>query len=673
MAFKDMKTAVEAQFQAMTEDFDDLFVTDVSKDELWDTYLNSFPEGTNPIFRERTVHDCQCCKQWIRRMGNVVGILGDEIVSLWDKATESDLGEYSVVAAALSEVVKSRPIRDVFLSQDKKIGVDHNFDNKDPDNILKFEHFFTDLPERFHVKHRIDEARGAARDDFQVFYRSLDEITLDAGESVLELIQQNSLYRGKEHEETVKLFIQQKIVFDATKDANIRAIYCWDKSRELRMRGRIRNTVIGTLLTDISEGKELDIAVSAFETKVAPQNYKRTTAIVTQSMVKKAEEKVQELGLERALHRRYAHADDITINNVIFADRATKEAAGLFDGLAQEKVDPRKFNKVEEVPIDTFVGEILPNVNTVEMMFENKHTNQLMSLIAPVNRDAPDILKWGNGFSWSYNGEVTDSIKERVKAAGGRVDGELRCSLSWYNYDDLDIHIKEPGGKHIYYGNDRSPMTKGNLDVDMNAGGRRSRDPVENITWPTRELMLEGNYELWVNNYTKRETTDEGFEIEIECRGEVFKFAYDKSVRNGQNIPVAIFEYSKESGVRIIKTDLTEANASREEWGINTQNFHSVKMILNSPNHWDDQAIGNKHWFFVLDECKQPGQARGLYNEFLRNDLNEHRKVFEMLGAKLKAEASDDQLSGLGFSSTQRNSVLCRVTGNIHRVLRVNF
>ena len=37
--------------------------TGVSKDALWDTYLASFPEGSNPVYKTRTEHDCQCCKQ----------------------------------------------------------------------------------------------------------------------------------------------------------------------------------------------------------------------------------------------------------------------------------------------------------------------------------------------------------------------------------------------------------------------------------------------------------------------------------------------------------------------------------------------------------------------------------------------------------------------------------
>jgi hypothetical protein len=99
----------------------------------------------------------------------------------------------------------------------------------------------------------------------------------------------------------------------------------------------------------------------------------------------------------------------------------------------------------------------------------------------------------------------------------------------------------------------------------------------------------------------------------------------------------------------------------------------TVDTILNSPNHWDGEETGNKHWFFILNGCKNPDNVRGFYNEFLNEELNPHRKVFEVLASKMKVEPSNDQLSGVGFSSTVRNSVLCKVSGSFNRVIKINF
>jgi hypothetical protein len=75
----------------------------------------------------------------------------------------------------------------------------------------------------------------------------------------------------------------------------------------------------------------------------------------------------------------------------------------------------------------------------------------------------------------------------------------------------------------------------------------------------------------------------------------------------------------------------------------------------------------------MLDGCENDGIVRGFYNEFLRDELKDHRKVIEMVGAKMHIEHSVDQLSGLGFSSTQRNELLARVKGNFTRTVKVVF
>ena len=75
----------------------------------------------------------------------------------------------------------------------------------------------------------------------------------------------------------------------------------------------------------------------------------------------------------------------------------------------------------------------------------------------------------------------------------------------------------------------------------------------------------------------------------------------------------------------------------------------------------------------MLDGCANEETARGFFNEFLHEDLSPHRKVLEMVGARMRTDESDRQLSGVGFSSTRRNHLICRVSGTFTRTLKVLF
>jgi hypothetical protein len=284
-----------------------------------------------------------------------------------------------------------------------------------------------------------------------------------------------------------------------------------------------------------------------------------------------------------------------------------------------------------------------------------------MSLIAPVNKGAKGIFKWGNNFSWAYHGDVTDSIKERVKKAGGKVDGVLRFSIQWNdgdnNQNDFDAHCIEPSGNLISYPKaGRAQLSSGILDVDIITPGRNVA--VENITWSDINRMQEGKYKFLVHNYSHRGGKT-GFSAEIEYDGKIYSYEYDKELRNNEKVIVAEIEFSKETGIKFIES-LPSTQASKEVWGITTNHFHKVSMAMYSPNHWDGGKTGNKHYFFFLEDCKNNGRPRGFFNEFLNNELTEHRKVFEVLGSKMKVAESDNQLSGLGFSSTVRNEILSR-------------
>jgi hypothetical protein len=665
----------------MVKDVNTLFTVDLDKDAIWKLYLDSFPAGTNEIFRTRAENDCSACRHFVKAFGDVVAIKAGVVTSIWDFEAGP---KYGPVAKALAAYVKARPITDIFVTDSCKIGIEKNFEHNEG-GVLTWEHLCVALPDRFKTtKGTLDTAKGRARDLRNVFQRSLEEISGDSVASVLELIAQNSLYKGEEWKAVLEAFQKHKAAYMALPEA-AREIYAWEQASIAGpVIGKIRNHSIGVLLVDISNGVDLDEAVRRYEKIVAPTSYKRPKAIFTAKMLEDAEKEITALGYLKSLGRRHAKLDDITVNNILFANRDVlgKILGGnVFQQLAGEVVvQPKNFDKVEEVPIGNFVSEILPSCQKVEALLENRHGGNLVSLIAPQDRDASSMFKWSNPFSWAYAGNITDSMKQRVKAAGGAVDGVLRFSIQWNdnhdNENDFDAHCIEPNGNEIYFRN-KAPFrhpSSGQLDVDIIQPSRQTKDgiAVENITWADAGKMPEGTYKLFVRNYSHHGGRS-GFSAEVEFDGQIHSFAYNKELRQNENVQVAEVAYTKKAGFSIVGK-IPGSMASRKLWGLDTNQFHPVSVIMMSPNYWDGQdGIGNRHFFFMLKDCRNQEQPNGFFNEYLKNELIAHKRVFEALGGKMKVQASENQLSGVGFSSTQRNSLVVRVTGHVTRIIKVVF
>lgn len=640
--FTVFQKAVHARFNELSKD--ELYVTNVGDELLFDQYLNAFPEGSNPIVKQRTTHDCQTCKQFIRRLGKLVGIKDGKIITMWGNL---DLPQpFKTVADRLDTIIRESTIKTVFRTKERQFGIEYNYDAKTNE---RHDHFWGVVADR-HFAADPDTKRGEQDAIFQVMKRGLTEIRASDLETVLDLINSNGLYKGEENKPAVQGFMQLmgKYVLAGSTD-----LFIWENLGNRN--ARFRNTAIGTLFVELAEGKDLDVAVRSFESKVAPANYKRPTSVITQKMVESAVQTLTDLGLHGAIGRRYAKLSDVSVNDVLFVDNNAK--GQMKDGVAallesSVKRTTPDLKNATKITADEFIKNILPGAKTLDAFIQNHHQGNFVSL---TGADGPErLFRWNNNFAWSYDGDTTDSVKARVKAAGGKIDCKLRVSLSWFNYDDLDLHANTPRGTHVSFSN-----KAGILDVDMNAGGARSRNAVENLAFNNLE---DGVYKIWVNQYARRETIDVGFAIEVEFGGTIHQYSHGQSLKTGDNVQCFLLHVKKGELVKV-ETELVGGATSQDKWGVKTEVLTPVIAAMYSPNHWGDNQNGAKHLILALKGCKNPGSARGIYNEFLRPDLDKHRKVFEVLGAKSKCQPSDEQVSGVGFTAARGDSVTVVVDG----------
>ena len=691
---------IQAQFNKMCKT-GKLFRSKVTGQEVWDKYLGSFED--DPIFRdpESSSHNCNLCKNFIRRYGNIIAI--DEnykIMTIWD-VNPDDV--YKPSAKAISKLLKSKPVLDVFFetfdelnslpyeSCNKtqplyKLGMSHNvkrytkeeaekFGVVKPNEIRTFHHMYLSIPTEFVNKSgsSVESLQGTYRAAKDVFTRGMEEISFDTLTLVKDLIIQKSLLDGQTHLFKVEKMIELKKEFDLISPEN-RNNWCWLNSYNNQF-AKFRNELIGTLCSDLSQGMDLNTACQTWNKRVDPANYMKASAPITKRQIEEAQKFVEENDYVESFNRRFATIEDIKASEILHMNSGKGELkeVSIFDSIKSTSTRHKKaeFDKVEEVSIDTFMKDILPTCTSVEAYLENRLEGNMVSLTTSKVKESKPIFKWTNNYSWTFNGNLAGKsmIKENVKSAGGKIDGLLRCSLQWNDEDtkgivDFDLHCQESDGSHINYSDKRSNVTNGWLDVDMI---RPSKIGIENITW--QKKLPDMKYKFFVKNFCGSSNT--GFKVEIEFDGNVFNYHYQNPVASKQNIEVATVTVKK--GVISIVHHLPESSNSREIYGLPTNEFHKINLICLSPNHWDENNVGNKHYFFMLNECKCPTSIRSFHAENLIPQLAQHRKVLEVLGNSTMISPADKQLSGLGFNATVHDELIVRLQGSFKRVIKIKF
>lgn len=671
MNFTEYNQRLSEHFKEMLSSSHKLYVLRADSEELWNLYLDSFPEGTNQIFRKRREYDCSCCHSFVKKYGGIVTIDNDDgykITTLWD----FDGGDFNSVNVALDSFLRTKEIANVFCSYDELLGANAGIELTS-DGVITWNHFRLMLPKNLTTRKSdsIDLLIGKSVENMQSLMRATTEIAPLAVSTALELIANNDLYRGEEHQNILRNL--QKLQYDYMKvPENLRKNFFWKKSQEVGAQlCYIRNSMIGTLLCDLTDETDPNDAVAKFEAKY--DGYKRPKPVFTQKMIDDAEKTLTNLGLLDSIQRRFAVESDVSVQDVLWVNRSVApnmKDADIFAKLGQNAKPQKSSGIVNEMTINELL-DMLPSVTAMSIKTTSELSGNLVSLIAPQNAEAKSMFKWGNGYSWAYTGNSTmTKMKEAVKRAGGKITGDLRFSISWEHDDDLDAHCFM-GSEHIYYGNKQSKKLNGELDVDIIHPVKNTLS-VENIVFPDRAKMPTGGYSFSVKDYNHR-TGRGGFKAEIEFDGRVYYYKYVNDMLTGDSVDIATVTYK--NGTFVIDSSLPySTSGSSNEWGGVNDKLYPAKMVTVSPNHWGDSRVGNKHYIFVVDGLLNPEKPSGFFNEYLIEELNPHRKVLEGMTQQMRVEDSANQLSGFGFESTVRKTVVMEIeTCDGKRMVNVKF
>ncbi|MFE3576808.1 YfaP family protein [Lysinibacillus sp. NPDC059133] len=628
---------------------------------LFDLYLDNLP------IEARQHYTCSACSHFIERFGGLVTIDENGIMAsaIWDEDIAPPFFKAAVLAMK-AKVLNSK-VMGVFISNSPVLG---------QPCTGKWNHLSVVVPEEM-VNHSRLKTSGQVMaeklEEFKMLTNALFDYTIETVEQAVVLLQSEALYRSDRvlgiaewfktlHEKRNSIGnINQKTNIVWLAVATAPSGFC-----------HIRSSMIGTLLDDIVSGMSVESVARRFAEKMNPANYMRSQATPTQNAIVEAEKIVEKLGIANSLRRRYATFEEIP--SPLWENQSEQKVVEQKNGIFANIIPKEKTTSPLSLPSTVMTWEkfqrtILPTAENMEVLIDN--SSRFMALVTASDETAPNILQWDNTFSWYYHGGIDGEIKRRVESAGGRYENnEIRASLIWEGFTDLDLHCITPKGEHIYYG-DKSDRFGGFLDIDMNGGHHRSPSPVENIRWS--ENAPDGHYRFYVHNYCERGNGSTPFKVELEVNGKTYSFI---GVAGGGGYVTDVFEFDYVKGHQ--PNISSHSYASDDSWSVQVNNFVKVNGITTSPNLWGEEPFSHSgsHIFFLLDGVKDTseGKGRGFFNETLKADLRQIRKTLEAYTASTPIEGADHATAcGVGYSKDHEWDLTVKVTtNNSTRVIKID-
>jgi len=647
---KQLFTSLNKAFDKFQRENEYLFAVDISNDVLNDVFKKHVQK--TPIFRERPVWDCSCCRHSMRQIARVVAVDKNykKVSFLEYVLKQYDLtANYSFLHEMFLEyveLIKSAPICGIFYSKEPVIGVEKSLEAR---TGLVFNHFYFNVNPTYMEKYDTNDRFHGLKATVSKYHSHIDIL-----KDVIFYIKEGYIYRGAEKlailEKTISLLSKYKKGIDLD-------LFVWKNI--FNEAAFFNNDVISTLVDDLIEGKDTEKAINEYNKKVSPENYRQTkTTVVTPTQIKQCELELEKLGYKDFIEGfSFATPQDISVLDVLWTNR--KVSKGRLSDLLADNVKQPSINSknVSEISFSEYV-DLLENAKDIEV-----DTSVLEKVVLIKDDFEQPVFAWGNHINFCYQTGLADvdMVSKRVKEKGGNIDAKIRFSLYWENLDDLDLHLKSKR-VHIDYSHKRDARTSFQLDIDMNVRNP-IRGAVENI-YATKICQRDIGQEfvVFVHNYTEREQPQNCL-LNVYYDNKLIKQYSFKNPIYKKRIELLKFILDEQGNLNI-----TWSNKQAEKPIKPEVKFVKVDTVLLSPNYWEKGA-GNKHIFFLKKgESIELSNIRPYNIEQLRPELVKHRKVLQLLSHRIEIKGKP-QLVGWGISFSKKRELPVRINGRPYKLI----
>lgn len=338
--------------------------------EVVNTYLNSFTEP-----EARNYFNCNCCKHFLKRYGTAVYVTptGQLKSIIWNP--DVAVGHFKGIVKMFKEAVEGGRIIDIIrfnMSADKTFYDD--MITLGQKTCGGYNHFHANISNKYISQ--ISHTTGTVIDVVRSVSNMLSVYNINTVTKAYTLAKIDRLNKPEAKD---RLNLLKQVIEDLNNTKPVfRNNKIWNYAiKYMDVLYGFSNTVEGMLLTDISNGVDIDTCIARFNAGVDPLNYKRPKSLPTKNLVEEAEKAINELNLKDSLDRRIARFDEIkrflwkppvevkeeTKSDSIFANVETKESAS-------KKIDDIEIDLTKyriKITAQRFLKEIAPRTKQMNI------------------------------------------------------------------------------------------------------------------------------------------------------------------------------------------------------------------------------------------------------------------------------------------------------------------
>ena len=503
-----------------------VFDTTVSPDRLWDLYINNI----DPALRQ--YHNCNCCKNFIRRYGGLVVVSDNGTLrpALWTphvlEQTNLMYPELNASLAALAAELRNSEVFGVFLSSEKVYG-------NPVTGIWRHMNVVPNTTQVYTGRLKTAFQRSAEKtEEYRTVSLALSEWRQEDLDYVVELSKSDTLYRGEKISGPIEWIANLKRSTSNTKNAKARKNLIWQAVASAPSGFcHPRSSVMATLLDDLKV-MPVEQAVAAFKKKMHPLQYQRPTQPPRVGNVVSAEKMIAVLGSKDSLERRFARLDEAVTfwwpeSRSVLKRQAVMAGQDLpvFGSVIPRGKEPERAKRGirETMTWVKFQDRILADATRIRMLMPSRR-DSFTALVTAQHPDAPPILQWDmennrNPVSWYvWHG---GSLPSQFGLVSGRYVDVLGISLKPC-YWTLRKETMEHQGEGVIFllegANDQQNKGSGLFPEILKSEYRDIRATIEAYSRQQQILEVEGPKAQGLMMFKNRDRTNK-IELLITRKG----------------------------------------------------------------------------------------------------------------------------------------------------------